>query len=180
MRFDKIYADILKPIQEKLADNSLQRRKPKGPRKATRFQCQDQIEEVDVQESNGEADNLTAEELRRIELRKSMKHEAAPFEEPPKQTDNGGPVDEAEFLEVLVGGNKSGNGIGARRIEGGNFTQNGWGEINNDVAELEDMMVALEKKFLEVAQAWQKELAKDEKRIFQRQLKDEDASEYQR
>jgi len=45
---DKIYADVLKPIQEKLADSKLQGQKPKGPRKETRFECQDQIEEVAV------------------------------------------------------------------------------------------------------------------------------------
>jgi len=103
-----------------------------------------------------------------------MKRETAQFDDPPKQTDNGHSVGE-------VGGNKSGNGvIGARTIEGANFTQNGICEINNDQVDLEEMMVGLEKKFLEVAKIWEKELAKDEKRIFQRQLKDEDATEYQR
>ena len=47
-RSDKIYADVLKPIQEKLTDSKLQGQKLKGPRKETRFECQDQIEEVAV------------------------------------------------------------------------------------------------------------------------------------
>lgn len=41
------------------------------------------------------------------------------------------------------------------------------------------MMIELEKKFLDVTCFWEKEMTKEDSRVFQNQLKDEDITEYQ-
>ena len=70
--------------------------------------------------------------------------------------------------------------IGAKKIEGARFARNGVCEINNDQAELDEKMKELEKKFEDATNEWQTERKVEDKKIFQRQLKDEDINEYKR
>ena len=68
--------------------------------------------------------------------------------------------------------------IKMKKIEGTNFSKNGVVEINNDNQELEELMQELQHKFKKVSAIITLDLDREEQKIFNRRLKDEDLTEY--
>ena len=63
-------------------------------------------------------------------------------------------------------------------IEGTVFTKNGIVEINKDQRQLEMMMFELQNKFKNISEDFFNELDRDDHKIFQKELKEEDITEY--
>lgn len=70
------------------------------------------------------------------------------------------------------------NAIKVRKIEGTNFSENGVVEINHDNQQLDKLLVELQEKFKEVSAAMTRELDREEEKLYNRRLKDEDLTEY--
>jgi len=68
--------------------------------------------------------------------------------------------------------------IKMKKIEGTNFSKNGVVEIDNDNQELEELMQELQHKFKKVSAIITLDLDREEQKIFNRRLKDEDLTEY--
>ncbi len=73
---------------------------------------------------------------------------------------------------------EKGEQIHNREIDGTDFHLLGIGVINQQQAELEAMSIKLIEKFNEVDAAWQKEMEREERRIYNPRLADEDVSEF--
>ena len=58
------------------------------------------------------------------------------------------------------------------------FTKNGIVEINKDQRQLETMMFELQNKFKNISEDFFNELDRDDHKIFQKELKEEDITEY--
>jgi TRAP-type C4-dicarboxylate transport system substrate-binding protein len=58
------------------------------------------------------------------------------------------------------------------------FTKNGIVEINKDQRQLEMMMFELQNKFKNISEDFFNELDRDDHKIFQKELKEEDITEY--
>ena len=58
------------------------------------------------------------------------------------------------------------------------FTKNGIVEINKDQKQLEMMMFELQNKFKNISEDFFNELDRDDHKIFQKELKEEDITEY--
>lgn len=68
--------------------------------------------------------------------------------------------------------------VKVREVEGAKYHDDGIVEINRDQKQLDIMMSDLRVKLDQTTTAFSHELDKDDKKIFQRELKDEDISEY--
>ena len=63
-------------------------------------------------------------------------------------------------------------------VNGGKFHDDGIVEINREQVKLDLMMSDLKVKLEQTTSAFTQELDREDKKIFQRQLKDEDITEY--
>ena len=116
-------------------------------------------------------EKLTQEENTELELRRRIgaEHQAVLEQQEAAAEQE---LQEAKFIDTLIENEAEGHAIKNRKIRGTPFCQQGLDQINKMQGELEGGMQRLLHKFTQLSSQWDREIDKDDKKIFQSSLKD--------